>query len=235
MSKKTESSILSLAPSDQAPVIIPEIDNLEEEEIGEAVLKIFVPGQTYFDYQDILNKGVANATDKEGENRAIYNAQIWLLCQVYEVALPDGKTRPLGLDDIACLEGEELAFRISDVMSVSFKVNFLDGKENLKDSWFFEETNTGARFRVQKLSVEKGIDIQKVSQADPTGVKLTRWLITQRITINDEPITEEDFKTKIDFATTVLMAQKIDFLLRTFQRGRTSFSIRSTRAGTGKI
>lgn len=234
MTKKLESSTLSLNPSDQAPLIIPEIDNLEEEEIGEAILKDFVPGQTYFDYQDILNKGVANASDKVEENRAIYNAQIWLLCQVYEVQLPDGKMRPLGLDDIACLEGEELAFRIADVMSVSFKIDFLDGTDNLKDTWQFEVTSTGARFRVQKLPVDKGIELQKLSQADPTGVKLSRWLITQRITINDEPIAEEDFKTKIDFATTVLMAQKIDFLLRTFQRGRTSFSIRNTRAGRGK-
>jgi hypothetical protein len=231
MTRKTESAILSLNPADEALPVVPEIDNLEDELIGEAVLKEFVPGKTYFDYQDILNKGVADALDKEGEIRAIYNAQVWLLCQIYEVELPDASRRPLGLEDIACLEGEELAFRIADVMSVSYKVNFLDGNEDLKTSNYFEITERALRFRVQKLSVEKGVKLQTISRDDPTGVKLTRWLITERMTINDERISEEDFKTKLDFAITVLLAAKVNFLLASFQRKKTSFAIRNTRAG----
>lgn len=211
---------------------MPEIDNLEDELIGEAVLKEFIPGEVYFNYQDYLNKRVAEAIDKEAENRGIYDAQVWLLCQVYEVLKPDGNTRPLGLEDVSFMEGEELAFRIADLMSVDLTVNFLDEKNNLKDSWLFELTDRAQRFRVQKLTVDKGVKIQKLSQEDPTGVKLTRWLITQRITLNDQPITEEDFKTKLDFAVTVILAAKINFLLATFQRKRTSFSIRNTRAGT---
>lgn len=232
MSKKLlESSNLSTVDIESLTAIEPEIDNIEHELIGEAVLKEFVPGQTYFDYQDILNKGVANAADKEAENRAIYNAQVWLLCQVYEVQLPDGKRRPLGLEDVACLEGEDLAFRIADIMSVDYKINFLDGNENLKSSWFFEITERALRFRVRRLSVEKGVNLQVISRDDPTGVKLSRWLITERITINDERITEEDFKTKLDFDVTVLLAAKVNFLLATFQHAKTSFSIRSMRTG----
>lgn len=224
--------LLSIEPSDLPVVsVIPEIDNIEDEIIGEAVLKDFVPGEIYFEYQNILNKRVADAVDKEAENRAIYDAQVWLLCQVYEVQMADGTARPLGLDDVSFMEGEELAFRIAEVMAVNFKINFLDGNEDLKTSWLFEITDKAQRFRVQRLSVEKGVNLQKLSQQDPSGVKMTRWLITERITINDEKITDEDFKTKIDLATTVLLAAKINFLLATFQRDRTSFSIRNTRNG----
>jgi hypothetical protein len=224
--------LLSIDPSDLPVVsVIPEIDNAEEELIGEAVLKGFVPGEIYFEYQNILNKRVADAVDKEAENKAIYDAQVWLLCQVYEVQMLDGTARPLGLDDVSFMEGEELAFRIAEVMAVNFKINFLDGNEDLKTSWLFEITDKAQRFRVQRLSVEKGVNLQKLSQQDPTGVKMTRWLITERITINDEKISDEDFKTKIDLATTVLLAAKINFLLATFQRDRTSFSIRNTRNG----
>lgn len=234
MSKKLlpESDLIALTPSDESIAITPEIDNLEDELIGEAVLKEFVPGEVYFNYQDILNKRVADAIDKEAESKAIYDSQVWLLCQVYEVLKPDGNRRPLGLEDVSFMEGEELAFRIADLMSVDLTVNFLDERNGLKDSWFFELTDRLQRFRVQKLTVDKGVKIQQLSQADPTGVKLTRWLITQRITLNDQPITEEDFKTKLDFAVTVILAAKINFLLATFQHKRTSFSIRSTRGGT---
>ncbi len=211
--------------------ITPEIDNLEEEVIGEAVLKDFVPGIVYFDYQDILNQKVAKAEGEEGKRKAIYNAQVWLMCQMYEVVEPDGKVRPLGLQDISFMEGEDLAFRIADIMSLTLTVNFLDEKDTLEDSWLFEITEKAQRFRVHKLSVEKGVEIQQQSQKDPTGVKLTKWLITERITLNDERIKEEDFKDKLDFQTTVLLASKINFLLARFQQKGTSFSLRSTRAG----
>jgi len=210
--------------------ITPEIDNLEDEEIGEAVLKDFVPGIVYFDYQDILNQKVARS-EEDKRNKAIYDAQVWLMCQMYEVIEPDGKMRPLGLQDISFMEGEELAFRIADIMSLTLSVNFLDDKNSLEDSWLFEITEKAQRFRVHRLSVEKGVEIQQESQKDPTGVKLTKWLITERITLNDEKIKEEDFKDKLDFQTTVLLASKINFLLAQFQKRGTSFSLRSTRAG----
>lgn len=226
-----ESDLFSLNSPVETVAIVPEIDNLEEEVIGQAILKSFVPGITYFNYQDLLNSRIAKAEDKEAENLAIYDSQVWLLCQIFEVQEPDGKTRPLGLEDIECMEAEELAFRVADIMSVNLTVNFLDEKNDLKDSWFFEIKDTEQRFRVRKLSVQKGVKIQQLSQADPTGVKLTRWLITQRITLNDQPIAESDFNDKLDFATTVILAAKINFLLRTFQHGKTSFYLRSTRAG----
>lgn len=218
-------------PEAQSESVIPEIDNLEDELIGEAVLKEFVPGNVYFDYQDILNNKVAKADNEDAKRKAIYDAQVWLLSQVYEVIEPDGKIRPLGLQDVSFMEGEELAFRIADVMSVNLSVNFLDEKNSIEDSWYFEITEKVQRFKVHKLSVEKGVEIQQVSQKDPTGVKLTKWLITERIALNDEKIKEEDFKDKLDFETTVLLASKINFLLAQFQRKGTSFSLRSTRAG----
>ena len=218
-------------PESQLQPITPEIDNLEDEVIGEAVLKEFVPGNVYFDYQDILNNKVAKTESEEGKRKAIYDAQVWLLSQVYEVVEPDGKVRPLGLQDVSFMEGEELAFRIADVMSVNLNVNFLDEKNSLEDSWLFEITEKLQRFKVRKLSVEKGVEIQQISQKDPTGVKLTKWLITERITLNDAPIKEADFEDKLDFETTVLLASKINFLLAQFQRKGTSFSLRSTRAG----
>lgn len=226
-----ESDLSSISPVDESVAIVPEIDNLEDEIVGEAVLKSFVPGHIYFDYQDILNKRVRDAADKEAENKAIYNSQVWLLCQVYEVLEPDGKTRPLGLQDVSFMQAEELAFTIADVMSVNLTVNFLDEKNSLKDSWLFEITEKAQRFRLQKLSVEKGVNIQKVSQEDPTGVKLTRWLITEKITLNDKPIVESDFETTLDFETTVVLAARINFLLAQYQQRKTSFVIRSTRAG----
>lgn len=237
MTKKAlpESDLFSLNSSSESVAIVPEIDNLEEETIGEAVLKSFVPGIVYFNYQDLLNTRIASATDKEAENLAIYDTQVWLLCQVYEVVETDGKTRPLGLEDVECMEAEELAFRVADIMSVNLVVDFLDERNDLKNSWFFEVKETAQRFRVRKLSVQKGVKIQQLSQADPTGVKLTKWLITQRITLNDQPITEEDFNSTLDFATTVILAAKINFLLATFQRKRTSFSIQNTRAGHTQI
>ena len=218
-------------PESQLQPITPEIDNLEDEVIGEAALKEFVPGQVYFDYQDILNNKVAKAENEEGKRKAIYDAQVWLLSQVYEVVEPDGKIRPLGLQDVSFMEGEELAFRIADVMSVNLNVNFLDEKNSLEDSWYFEITEKVQRFKVHKLSVEKGVEIQQVSQKDPTGVRLTKWLITERITLNDAPIKDADFLDKLDFETTVVLASKINFLLAQFQRKGTSFSLRSTRAG----
>jgi hypothetical protein len=222
-------------PESQLEPITPEIDNLEDEEIGEAVLKDFVPGIVYFDYQDILNQKVAKAENEEDKRKAIYNAQVWLLCQVYEVVEPDGKVRPLGLQDVSFMEGEELAFRIADVMSVNLSVNFLDEKDSLETSWLFEITEKAQRFRVHKLSVEKGVEIQQQSQKDPTGVKLTKWLITERITLNDEKIKDEDFNDKLDFQTTVLLASKINFLLAQFQRKGTSFYIRNTQGGRTKM
>lgn len=228
---KQQTPELFALPSSQIESIIPEIDNLEDEVIGEAVLKEFVPGSVYFDYQDILNNKTGKASSEETKRKAIYDAQVWLLCQVYEVVEESGKVRPLGLQDVSFMEGEELAFRIADIMSVNLKVNFLDEKESLETSWLFEVTEKAQRFRVHKLSVEKGVEIQQQSQKDPTGVKLTKWLIAERITLNDEKIKEEDFKDKLDFETTVLLASKINFLLAQFQRKGTSFSLRSTRAG----
>lgn len=230
-SAKQEQPALFALPDSQIETITPEIDNLEEEVIGEAVLKEFVPGNIYFDYQDILNQKSAKAIDETAKRKAIYDAQVWLLCQVYDVVEEDGKVRPLGLQDVSFMEGEELAFRIADIMSVNVNVNFLDEKDSLETSWLFEITEKAQRFRVYKLSVEKGVEIQQQSQKDPTGVKLTKWLITERITLNDEKIKEEDFRDKLDFETTVLLASKINFLLAQFQRKGTSFSLRSTRAG----
>lgn len=236
MSKKLlpESDLFPVDAVGESAAIVPEIDNLEEEIVGEAVIKDFVPGRVYFDYQDILNKRVKDAPDKEAENKAIYDSQVWLLCQVYEVVEPDGKIRPLGLQDVSFMQGEELAFTIADVMSVNLTINFLDEKNSLKDSWLFEITEKAQRFRVQKLSVEKGVQIQKISQEDPTGVKLTRWLITEKITLNDKPIVDSDFDTILDFNTTVVLAARINFLLAAYQQRRTSFSIRNTRAGGTK-
>lgn len=230
-SAKQEQPALFALPDSQIETITPEIDNLEEEVIGEAVLKEFVPGNIYFDYQDILNQKSAKAADEIAKRKAIYDAQVWLLCQVYDVVEEGGKVRPLGLQDVSFMEGEELAFRIADIMSVNLNVNFLDEKDSLETSWLFEITEKAQRFRVHKLSVEKGVEIQQQSQKDPTGVKLTKWLITERITLNDEKIKEEDFKDKLNFETTVLLASKINFLLAQFQRKGTSFSLRSTRAG----
>jgi hypothetical protein len=210
--------------------ITPEIDNLEEEVIGEAVLKDFVPGTAYFDYQNILNQKIAKSTDKESRKKAIREAQSWLLSQMYEVIEPDGKIRPLGLNDISLMEGEQLAFTVADIMSVNLVVNFLDGKD-LETSFLFEITDKAQRFRVQRLSVEKGVDIQEISRDDPTGVQLTKWLITAKITLNDLPITAEDFDTTLDFQTTILLASKINFLLGQFQQRKTSFSLRSIRTG----
>lgn len=227
---KQELPALFALPEPLEP-ITPEVDNLEDEVIGEAVIKDFVPGIVYFQYQDILNQKVAKAQDDAGKTKAIYEAQIWLLMQVFEVVEEDGNVRPLGLQDISFMEGEELAFRIADIMSVTLNVNFLDEKNSLQDSWLFEITEKAQRFRVHKLSVEKGVEIQQQSQKDPTGVKLTKWLITERITLNDEKITEENFNDKLDFQTTVILASKINFLLAQFQRKGTSFSLRSTRTG----
>lgn len=227
--KQNQSALFAL-PDSQIEPITPEIDNLEEEVIGEAVLKEFVPGNVYFDYQDILNQKSAKATDEESKKKAIREAQSWLICQMYDVVEPNGNIRPLGLGDISIMEAEQLAFTVAAVMSVDIPVNFLNGKD-LETSSLFEITDKAQRFQVQRLIVDKGVDIQQSSRDDPTGVKLTKWLITEKMTLNNLPITMADFEDKLDFETTVLLASKINFLLGQFQAKKKSFPLRSIRTG----
>ena len=182
-------------PESQLQPITPEIDNLEEEVIGEAVLKEFVPGNLYFDYQDILNQKSAKATDKESKRKAIREAQSWLICQMYDVVEPNGNIRPLGLGDSSIMEAEQLAFTVAAVMSIDIAVNFLNGKD-LETSSLFEITDKAQRFQVSRLTVDKGVDIQQSSQDDPTGVKLTKWLNTEKMTLNNLPIIKNNNNNK---------------------------------------
>lgn len=223
--KETEPETSALA------AITPEIDNAVEEIIGEARLKSYVPGQILFDYRNLLNQRLKKAEGIEEERKAIYNSQVWLLCQAYEVVEPNGSVRPLGLDDVASMDGELLAFTVSGLMSINLDINFLDDRDSLKETFFFEVIETGQRFRVQNLSVEKAIELQQVGQKDPTGIKMVQWLICEKITLNNEPIKEEDFKTKIDFSTAAVLESRINFLLEKYQQKKTSFSIRSFRTG----
>jgi hypothetical protein len=216
---------------DNQAAIIPEIDGLEDEEIGEAVLKQFVPGSIFYDYQTILKNKKREAKTPAETMRAVYEAQVWLLCQVYELLEPDGKKRPLGLEDVSFMGGEQLAGAVGGLMTVDLTVNFLDQKNSLETSWHFEVVETGQRFRVKKLSVEKGIEVQSKSSEDPSGIELNKWLITERITLNGEPITMEMFEEVLNFEVTVLLSNKINFLLTQSLPEKTSFAIRGSRSG----
>lgn len=220
------------ASSDVA--IIPEIDGFEGTLVGEAVRKDFIPGQIYFDYRTLLNSRVAKATNPDERRAAIFNSQVWLLCQCYEVVEPNGKTRPLGLDDVDCMDGETLAFTVSNLVVVDIDINFLDEKNSLEYSELFEVTERAQRFKIERLTVEKAVEIQELSREDPTGIKLSQWMICNKIRLNNERIKLEDFKDKLDLTITVVLVQKADFLLKPYLQKRKSFTIRDTRAGTTK-
>lgn len=227
--KDSDAEFLPAMPARQIDAIIPEIEGYEGDLVGEAVRKEFVPGKTYFEYRNLLNKRTAKATNPDERRSAIYETQTWLMRQCYEVVEPSGHVRPLGLDDIECMDAETLAFTVADLVSIDVTVNFLDEKNDLEFSNLFEIKAKAQRFKVKKLSVERAIEIQEMSREDPSGIRLSQWLICNRIELNNEKIKLEDFDNKLDIESTVLLVQKADFLLKPYLQKKRSFTLRDTR------
>lgn len=194
-------------------------------------LKTFIPGHIYFDYLLLNAEKQAIATTEDDRLTAEYQAQCWLMCQCYEVRCENNITRPLGLADIDSISGFAFNMWLIKITRADFDINFLDDGKTLEDSLHFEIAEKSIKVRIREPLAREAINIQKVSQKDASGNELTKWVLLKLFTINGEPITEEDLKTKYDYHLVALLAQKVQYFLQKYLLSETLFSLPNTQTG----
>ena len=196
----------------------------------EVKLKSFIPGNVYFQYQTLNSEKQSEANGEEDLISAEYNSQCWLLCQCYEVHSSEG-IRPLGLTDIDAITGFAFNIWLTKITRADFDINFLDDTNSIEESLYFEVENRALKVKIREPLAREAINIQKESQKDSAGNQLTKWIMMKLFTLNNEPITEEDLKTKYDYQLVSLLAQKVQYFLQKYLTSETLFLLPDTQTG----
>ena len=200
---------------------------------SEVKLKHFIPGNVYFEYQILNSEKQSEASNEDDLIGAEYNSQCWLLCQCYEVHSNEG-VRPLGLADIDAITGFAFNTWLTKITRADFGINFLDDAKTIEESLYFEVENRGLKIKIREPLAREAINIQKESQRDLAGNQLTKWIMMKLFTLNNQPITEEDLKTKYDYQLVSLLAQKVQYFLQKYLTSETLFLLPNIQIGVSE-
>jgi hypothetical protein len=203
--------------------------------MARAQLKSFIPGKVYFQYQSISAAKKADTTTEEERQKAEFDSQCWLLCQCFEV-ISDKGIRPLGLADIELLkDGLRFNAWVTAVFQQNFNINFLDKAKSFEETEYFEIEGKDLKIRVNPITTEKAIAMQRAGQKDTEGIELTKWLICECVTINKKSLLEKQLLEELDFAVAALLANKIQLILGKYQADEMLFSLPDIPAGVSEI